>query len=342
MEQIKQQLQTVFSGNEAVIEQVWQWHQTREFAYKEALEYTLKELVFHAELLPAKKEALLTSKEYLKTFCIRENGLKMLPKEWINPETAEIDAQGLDDLWLKPMEGYLVRLLREAGDERSKEQLKKVVQSQAFKYRGFDKTVEERKQTRLEKLQKSIDKQEVVLFLGRQNRVYVALQKKLNEKHKGQIRFISDHVWSSRGYIEPGVKASDNRLSLLQAAETINRLPLLGLTGDAITRRFIMFSLDGYDMRTCLAAMYSDCNRIARNHARPVIEGIDKFEFAYTGLTDLELANIVRNKHWFNHTRFCRTGANGEAEELTQQQVLETYGIKYIGDLMREKRTSDS
>ena len=338
MQEIKQQLQAIFPNNEEIAEQVWQWYDTNtdEFNYQKSLTYSLNELSFHAELLPEKKQALLTSEEHLKTFYIRRNGLKTLPNEWIDSGTGKVDVKVLDDLWLKPTEGYLVRMLQESGDKRERKHLKKDVQDRGLKYRGIDKGLEERTQIRLGKIQQSVDKQEVVLFLGRQNRGYTALQKKLNEKYWGQLSFINDDVWSSRGYTEPGIKVSDNRLSLIQAVETIDRLPKLGITGEAVNQRFIMLSLDGYDMRSCLAAIYSNCNHIARSQAKPKIDGMDKFDFAYTGLTDMELANIVRNKHWFDHTRFCRTGANGEAEELTQQQVREEYGIKYIGDLMRK------
>jgi hypothetical protein len=330
MEKIKQALQSVFSQHSELATQVWQWHQANQWQYLTALEYSLNELQYHFELLPRIKLDLLTCEEYLKTYHIRENGKKTLPNEWVDAITQELSQEGLDNLWLKPDEGYLVRLLKASGEEGDLERLKKVTQSKAFKYRGLDKSIEERKAARLGKLQQSIDKQEVVLFLGRQNRVYKALQNKLNEQYTGKLRFISDHVWSSRGYIEPGVKASDNRLSLIQAAETIHRLPHLGLTGEVIAQRFIMFSLDNYTAKTCMAAMYSNCNRIARSYAKPQIEGIDRFAFAYTGLTDLELANIVRNKHWLSYTRFCRTGVNGEPEELSQAQVLAEYGIKPI------------
>jgi len=339
MELIKQ-LQEVLPEAESLVSEVWQWHEINNFQYQKALQHTLGELRFHFELLPIKKVALLTSEEYLKTYQIRQKGLQTLPNEWIDPTTATISAIGLDNLWLKPVEGYLARILKESNDPKDQARLEKVKQSKAYKYRGLDKTNQERKQARLEKLQQSIDNQEVVLFLGRQNRIYKALQKQLNEKYVGKVRFISDHVWSSRGYIEPGVKASDNRLSLIQASETIHRLPHLGLSGGAIRDRYIMFSLDGYDMKHCLAATYSNCNKIARSYAKPTIEGIEKFEFAYTGLTDLELANIVRNKNWFAYTRFCRTGSDGILEELSKPQVLAEYGIKYIGDLMRSEYIS--
>ena len=93
-----------------------------------------------------------------------------------------------------------------------------------------------------------------------------------------------------------------------------------------------MFTLDSYNAMGCLAAIYSNCNYIARNYTKPKIENITDFEFAYTGLTDLELANIVRNKNWFDLTKFCRTNENGELEELTSEQVKEEYGIKFIGN----------
>jgi len=332
----KQALENIFQNKEYV-EKVAIWHQKGNLQYSKALDYCVEELVFHKELLDDKKYQLLINIEYLKTYKIRQKSLNGLP-DWINSETLAIDYENLDELWLKPTEGYLVRHLKASKDPEDKKRLERVLQSKSYKYRGLDKTVKERKTLRLQKLQESIKQNKVVIFLGRQNRIYKNLQKMLNEKYEGQIHFISDHIWSSSGYIEPGVKASDNRLSLIQACETIRRMNNLDLECDSIIeKRFIMFTLDGYDMKHCLAAIYSNPNRIQRNYPKPQIEGIEKFEFAYTGLTDLELANIVRNKDWFQFLRFCKTSSSGELEELSQKQVQEEYGIKYIGDKLNQE-----
>jgi len=327
-------LKQIFKDTPHFIRQVSEWHTQNQFEDKLAIEYVLKELQFHHELLPGKKASLLTNKEFLRTYSIRQKGLKTLPKDWMDVHIQKIDQMVLDNLWLKPSEGYLVRLLRASPHKKDQKRLQKILKSKAYQYRGVDKSVEERRQIRLEKLQKSIDNQKIVIFLGRQNVIYQALQAQLNQKYQGKLQFISDHVWSSCGYTERGMKTSDNRLSLIQAAETIFRLPKLGLKGEEISNRFISFSLDGYDMKHTLAAMYSNSNRVARNYPRPKIEGLDSFEFSYTGLTDLELANLVRHPQWFALTKFCRTNSNGELEELTQNQVLQEYGIKYIGDLI--------
>lgn len=331
------ELKNIFKNQEYVYK-VLHWHQQQDLQYEKALNYSIKELAFHKELLDEKKYELLTNLEYLKTYKIRQESLQILP-DWLQAQTLEIDYQVLDKLWLKPTEGYLVWHLKNSKDPEDKKRLERVMQSKSYKYRGLDKTEAERKTLRLQKLQESIVQNQVAIFLGRQNRIYKNLQKKLNQKYEGQIHFISDHVWSSRGYIEPGVKASDNRLSLIQACETIRRMNHLGLEGEAnIQKRFIMFTLDGYDMTHGLATMYSNPNRIQRNSPKPQIEGIEKFEFAYTGLTDLELANIVRNKDWFQFLRFCRTSATGDLEELTHEQVQQEYGIKYIGNRLKQEK----
>ncbi len=332
----------------------------------------LHEIRFHSELDNSKKVSLLINKEYLKTSRIRKNGLETVPNEWIknvkkviweniqtneeyiepNQETFQknsegwlksyvnniaIDTANLEELWLRPSEGYLYKMLSKSGNDEDKARLEKLKNSEGFSYRGIGNETKLRKQKRLEKLQKSIDKDKVVIFLRRQNRVYKELQKKLNNKYKGIKQFVSDHVWSSCGYIEPGVKSSNSWLSVIQAMETIRRMPDLGLKGNAISKREIAFCLDGYDFKHALAAMYSNPNRIERNYGKPETEGIETFEFAYTGLTDLELANIVRNKNWFELLTFYRTGENGEPENLTKEQVAKEYGIKYIGDLMKER-----
>ncbi len=315
-------------------DEVLQWHIDSDNELSNQLVPVIEELKFHQELKPEKIVNLLTNEEFLRTFEIRKHGLQTIPDEWINQRILKIDYEKLDELWMRPSKGYLHKILSNAHDENYTERLHKLERSNAFAYRAVDTKLEERTNKRLQKLQKSIENNQVVLFLGRQNRVYKHLQDKLNERYKGEVEFISDHVWSARGYIEPGVKSSDSRLSVLQAVETIRRMPDLELKGDAIKKRTIAFSLDGYDEKVAFAAMYSNPNRIERNYPRPKIEGLNDFKFSYTGLTDLELANIVRNKEWFDFMIFYRTGKNGEPEELNKDQVAEEYGIKYIGDLM--------
>lgn len=323
--QIKSKLQGVLK-DKYLVEKVFDWHKSNTFVFIKGLLQTFTELEFHFELLGEIKAEILTNIEFLKTYQIRQNGLATLPKDWLNPHTKLPNEQVLEKLWEEPSEGYLVQILKK------KNQLDLIEDFKAGKidYKTFDDTAQERLKTRLEKLQNSIDNHKIVIFLGRQNRVYKNLQNKLNEKYRGKFQFVSDHIWGSRGYTEVGIQVSDNRLSLIQACETIRKLPSLGLKGDYIKGRFIMFSLDSYDAKACLSAMYSNPNRVERRYPKPKIKGIEKFDFAYTGLTDLELANIVRNKSWFDLTRFCRTDNQGNLEELSKKQVLEEYGIKLI------------
>jgi hypothetical protein len=95
-----------------------------------------------------------------------------------------------------------------------------------------------------------------------------------------------------------------------------------------------MISLDGYDVKAGLSAIYSNPNYIARTKAFTVSYS-EKPVFAHTGLTDLEISNVVRNKNWFDLTQFCRTAENGNVEELSRKQVAREYGIKYIGDRLK-------
>ena len=328
MKSMNEKLSSNLQLSNSEIAEINQWHSNQKFILINELNAVIEELAFHTELQSEKKVALLTNREYLMSYPIRQEGLKTIPAEWINPKTLEIDNEKLYKIWLQASKGYLHQMLSRSNA---------LEKSNSFKYRGNFKTQEERKAERLEKLQKSITRNQVAIFLGRQNMAYKSLQNQLNIQYKSSLQFISDHVWSSCGYIEPGVKISDSRLSVLQAMESIRLLPELGLQGDAIERREIAFCLDGYDEKHALSAIYSTPNIIKRNYKKPDIEGISKFEFSYTGLTDLELSNIVRNKNWFDLLAFYRTTRNGTFEKLTKKQVAEEYGIKYLGHLIQKR-----
>jgi hypothetical protein len=300
--------------------EVFAWHEKHDFEHLPHALWVLRELEAHSVLWAEKKYALLTDTEFLLTSPIRRAGKEVLPKDWHNKAD-------LEQLWLQPTEGHLPKLWRNSDNPEDKVKLLDFQQSPSFKYRGLDKNTEERLQARLEKLSKAIENKRVVIFLGRQTNIYKKLHKALNVHYTGKVQFVSDHSWSSLGFTEPGMKTSDNRLSVIQACETVRRLPVLFPDEPIAQKSKIMFSLDGYDMRHALAAMYSDCNKIARSHTKPHIPPLTHFEFAYTGLTDLELANVVRHKDWFALTSFCRTSTAGELEELTQEQVAGEYGI---------------
>jgi len=325
---VRRDLLGQFKDDLSVVKQVMDWHERYHDVLLPKLNVVLGELSFHSNLKKTVKLDLLMNEEYLKTSEIRFASLDVLPN-WLG-ESKCVDYSKLDELWLRPASGYLHRLLNET-ETGDKQRLARLQSSEAFAYRGLGLTTDERKENRLLKLKASVEGLNVAIFLGRQNRSYHELMRKLNLKYKGEIEFISDHSWSRCGYIEPGVKSSNSWLSILQAIETIRRLPELGFKPELIANRQIAFCLDGYDAKHAMAAMYSNPNRIERNYPKPNIEGLDQFEFAYTGLTDLELANIVRNREWFSLLRFYRTGVDGEPERLDNLQVEEEYGIKYIG-----------
>ena len=333
---LKNKLVRFFQQNHKLTESTLTWHKEKNYRFENHIKDVLEELSNHPELNIEKKAELLINEEFLLTYDIRKNGIETIPEEWINPTTFEVDKNKLDEIWLRPIKGYLYRHLSNSTNEKDKKKLQKLKESKGFKSRGTKLTEGKRKQKRLDKLQIAINKNKTIILLGMHTAEHFELKKKI-KKHETNLQYVSDHVWSSLGYTEPGVKVSDSRLSILQAAETIRRMPELGLKGSAIEKREIAFSLDGYDAKRALAAMYSNPNRIERNYKKPVIKGLEKFEFAFTGLTDLELANIVRNKEWFDLLTFCRTGDDGRPEKLTKKQVAEEYGIKYIGDLMVER-----
>lgn len=48
----------------------------------------------------------------------------------------------------------------------------------------------------------------------------------------------------------------------------------------------------------------------------------------------MELANIVRNKDWFDLTTFFKV-EGGQMKILSKTEIEKKYGIKYIGDLIK-------
>jgi hypothetical protein len=317
MHEIDSYFHSLLSPNMAQL--AYQWHKERNFVYVLPTRFVGEELKLHP-LFEEKKLALLTDVEFLLTSPIRQASKDITPLDWE-------DKTALDELWIKPTEGHLAKIWKTSDKDEDKEKLLAFQNSPSYIYRGLGKTTSERLQARIEKLQEAIARQRVTIFLGRQTAIYKRLLHALNEQYAGEMQFISDHSWTAMGFTEPGMKTSDNRLSLIQACETVRRLPTLFPQESIAHKSRILFSLDGYDMRHALAAMYSDCNRIARAHTKPNIPPLTHFEFAYTGLTDLELANIVRNRAWFELTSFCRTGKDGTLEELSAAQVVGEYGI---------------
>ncbi|MFT5915751.1 MAG: hypothetical protein ACI81T_002254 [Bacteroidia bacterium] len=321
------ELAKILDDNNSV-EKVYKWHEDRNFGFINSLIYGLEELYFHPELFMDKRVELLTNREFLVFSPTRKSGLQVLPNEWINPESAEVDEKTLYELWLRPEMGHIAKLAE-------KNQVDTDRKNRMAQKRGFFNTQEERKSDRILKLKESVGLNRVAILLGRHTREYIKLQKQLNSKYQGKIEFVSDHIWSKCGYVERGMKISNNLLSVIQACETVHQLPNLGFEESQIQNRSIMISLDGYDVKAGLSAIYSNPNYIARTKPFTVSYS-EKPVFAHTGLTDLEISNVVRNKNWFDVAKFCRTGENGNVEELSRKQVASEYGIKYIGDRLKK------
>lgn len=311
-------LNTLLQNDVHALQQVMEWHFSYQFQYASEALYVCEELKAHSFLWIEKKVLLLTNTEFLLASAIRKAGKEVSPRDW-QP------TQDIETLWLQPTEGHLPKLWRNSDSPEDSLRLLEFQNSPSFRYRGLDKTQAERLTARLQKLENAIAQKRVIIFLGRQTNIYRKLIKALNAQ--GELQYVSDHSWSSLGFTEPGMKTSDNRISVIQACETVRRLPALFPDESVAQQSNIMFSLDGYDVFHALSAMYSDCNKIARSHTKPYLPPLTHFEFAHTGLTDLELANIVRHKDWFALTSFCRTGEAGKPEMLTTEQVAGEYGI---------------
>jgi hypothetical protein len=66
-----------------------------------------------------------------------------------------------------------------------------------------------------------------------------------------------------------------------------------------------------------------------------VQELVDKGnKYAKTLITDMEIANIVRNKEWFDIVEILET-QNGVTKIISKSEALEKYGFKYIGDIVK-------
>ncbi|TAG46242.1 MAG: hypothetical protein EAZ31_00685 [Cytophagia bacterium] len=119
LNEIKDKIDSILE-DEILTNQVLMWHNKNQFIYFDNLCYVLNELLFHFELKKDIKVDIMTNTEFLKTYLIRKNGLEILPKDWINHQTKEIDNKILDDLWLEPTKGYLVKILEKSTDEKDK------------------------------------------------------------------------------------------------------------------------------------------------------------------------------------------------------------------------------
>ncbi len=309
---------TLLQNDHHALQQVMDWHLSHQFQYAAEALYVCEELKAHSLLWIEKKVQLLINMEFLLASAIRRADKSIQPQDWQATEDLEM-------LWLQPTEGHLPKLWRSSDSPEDTLKLLEFQNSSSFRYRGLDKTQAERLTARLQKLENAIAQQRMIIFLGRQTNVYRKLIKALNAQEGTQ--YVSDHSWSSLGFTEPGMKTSDNRLSVIQACETVRRLPALFPLATVAQKSRIMFSLDGYDVFHALSAIYSDCNKIARSRIKPCLPPLTHFEFAHTGLTDLELANIARHKDWFRLTSFCRTSEAGKPEMLSVEQVAGEYGI---------------
>lgn len=194
---------------------------------------------------------------------------------------------------------------------------------------------------RIQRMEKNVirkyDPDGIAIVLGRQGPRSIAEHKKLIKalnENTNNIRYVDDTKWSTSGLIDGGFIREEPISNLIQGVESIMRLPSIK-TSKKLKNEGIVFSLNRYDVRSTMAAIYSNPNAIQRRVPLPSGFKADDLTFSYTGVTDTELANIVRNKDWFDKTQFVISN-NGIVTPLSKQQVLEKYGIRYIGDLIKK------
>ncbi len=150
---IKKRLKSILEDTQ-LENKVYNWHKQNNFYLLENLIYVISELEYHFELSKEIKAEILTNIEFLATFEIRKSSLNILPKDWINPSTKKVDNEKLDELWLQPERGYLIKILEKSEQAEDKIALDILLNGQAVKYRGLDKNTEDRKILRLEKITK--------------------------------------------------------------------------------------------------------------------------------------------------------------------------------------------
>ena len=268
------------------------------------LKGTIDELITHGGLSKESKLILLKSEEYIKAFVIRKQGIETIP-QWMTSGLV-VNQQKLKALWLTNRKGEVL------GEIPAK---------------------------RLDKIQKYIDEYNpkgIKVVLGMQNPEHGRVIKEIFNNNSQGIRFLDDNSWPKAGFISPGIR-NFPMLNFFHGVETMKRISSLGLKlRNSITTKGIMFNLTGYDVRQAMSAIYSNPNWLGRGFNPPPL-GFNKtkMSFSYTGVTDFELANVVRNKDWFDMTTFYKI-ENGKPIILTKEQVMQGYGIKYIGDIIKK------
>ncbi|OJJ20565.1 hypothetical protein BKI52_19115 [marine bacterium AO1-C] len=282
------------------------------------LKNTIDELKFHRGLSFENKLKLLKNKKYVEANPFRETGIRIKPN-WVNK---------IDDYWkITPRK----RFKDEIRDYASTNGVSIEQAIIDFKIKKMRAAIQKTNA----KSGKNIT--EVGVVLGRADDTKPFIDE-INKKLSNNVIIINDPKWSKWGVIQPGVLALGTSmanlwLNVVQAAQTAFKLN----SWKVGVKSKICFNLSSYDTPQAMTAMYSNPNRYFKNmNPSPSPKYIEGNNYTDTRITDMEMANIVRNKNWFDLTEFFVV-RNGQMIRLTKKEVLEKYGIRYIGDRMNKK-----
>ena len=271
---------------------------------------TVDELKLHKGLSFENKMKLLKNQDYIATYPLRKESLEIIPKDWFN------NPKSLDDLWLKT---YSPKDQALSKQELIDLKIKKVAEKTQKENTKYDKVTEE-----------------LVIVLGRADVTKDYVRKITNPVDKTRT-FLDDQKWGGWRVIEGGVRLKNYVLNMIQGVEFAKRLRSLNIVvnGKRLEGK-VFFNLTSYDVFQTMRAMYSNPNNYINGTALSIPEKFIGRKYSRVGVTDMELANVVRNRDWFNSSQFFVV-RDGKTVLLSKQDVLEKYGIKYIGDVVGKK-----
>ncbi|WP_198145128.1 polymorphic toxin-type HINT domain-containing protein [Microscilla marina] len=246
---------------------------------------------------------ILKNKAFVEASVMREQGIKIKPEWW----------NDVNNRWLKTFDKKQANLSKSELLEYRKNKMTTAAQDmQAKKGRVVE---------------------EIGVVFGRRPAYEITKEFDDVMKTTNQL-FIHDPSWRKWGIILPKVLPGNFLDNVVQACETAARIKTWNLVvnGKKLKGK-VYINLEDYNIFNAMHAMYGNpnsskvINTALKNKGNP---------FHQTRITDMEIANIVRNKKWFENTGFIKK-ENGVTRILSKQEVEQTYGIKYIGDIAANK-----
>ena len=142
---------------------------------------------------------------------------------------------------------------------------------------------------------------------------------------------IHDPSWVRSGIILPKVLPSNFLDNVIQACETAKQMNNWGVLNNGFkVKSKIYLNLADYDIASMMQAMYTNPNK--HKVVIPLLEQKGNL-YHQTRITDMEIANMVRNKSWFDVLEFIDI-VNNLPKFITKEEAFTKYGIKYIGNIL--------